>query len=116
MFLDPRLRDRLLEWDQAAGECVAYLRMDAGRYPSDSRLEDLVTELGNTSREFDHWWTTHRVASKAFGSKHVRHPVAGEIRLHWQVLNIAQDPDQCLVILAPVDQDSRSRLAILRTP
>ncbi|WP_432044127.1 hypothetical protein [Streptomyces cadmiisoli] len=65
----------------------------------------------HTSGEFDHWWTTHRVASKAFGSKHVRHPVAGESRLHWQVLNIAQDPDQCLVILAPVDQDSRSRLA-----
>ncbi|MFG3309436.1 helix-turn-helix transcriptional regulator [Streptomyces wuyuanensis] len=115
IFLDPRVRERLPDWDQAAGECVAYLRMDAARYPNDSRLEALLAELGDGSREFHHWWTTHQVASKAFGIKRVRHPEAGDIRLHWQVLNIAQDPDQCLVVLAPADQESRSRLATLHT-
>ncbi|MCX4515426.1 helix-turn-helix transcriptional regulator [Streptomyces sp. NBC_01619] len=113
-FLDPEARERLPDWDQSAGECVAYLRMDAGRYPNDPRLAALVAELSERSSEFHHWWTTHRVASGAFGVKHVRHPDVGDIRLSWQLLTIAQDPEQSLVVLIPADQESRRRLAALR--
>ncbi|MFJ6662101.1 helix-turn-helix domain-containing protein [Streptomyces sp. NPDC091377] len=114
-FLDPALRERLPDWDLSAGECVAYLRMDAGRYPSDPRLSELVTELSATESDFRHWWTAHQVSGKSFGSKRILHPVVGEVRLDWQILTVAQERDQFLVVLPAADEESERRLAALGT-
>ncbi|MFD7439272.1 helix-turn-helix transcriptional regulator [Streptomyces sp. NPDC059861] len=115
-FTDPSVRERTLDWDQSAGECVAFLRMEAGRYPSDPRLSELVTELSAQESEFQHWWNTYRVSGRNFGSKRILHPVVGEVRLDWQILTVAQERDQFLVVLPPSDEESRQRLTPLITP
>ncbi|MEU0283440.1 MULTISPECIES: helix-turn-helix transcriptional regulator [unclassified Streptomyces] len=115
-FLDPGMRERLPDWHLSAGECVAYLRMDAGRHPSDPRLDELVEQLSTADSEFQHWWATHRVSGRSFGSKRILHPTAGEIRLDWQVFPIAQERDQSLVVMPASDEDSRQRLRALNTP
>ncbi|MFD0402197.1 helix-turn-helix domain-containing protein [Kitasatospora sp. NPDC127121] len=115
-FLDPRTRERLPDWDLSAGECVAYLRMDAGRYPSDPRLAELVAELSAEDSDFQHWWTTYRVSGRSFGSKRILHPVVGEVRLDWQVLTVAQERDQFLAVMPAADEESRQRLTALSTP
>nr|WP_157249046.1 helix-turn-helix transcriptional regulator [Nonomuraea typhae] len=116
VFLDPLMRERLPDWDSGARQCVSVLRMDAARYPSDPRLAALVAELAVKAPEFHHWWTTHRVAAKTFGVKSVHHPKTGTLHLHWQILTVAQDPDQCLVVLPPADEESRAGLALLNRP
>ena len=115
-FLDPSFRERVPDWHQSAGECVAYLRMDVGRYPSDPRLAELLAELSTPGSEFPHWWATHRVSGRNFGSKRILHPVVGEVRLEWQVLTVAQERDQFLVVLPASDENSRQRLTALSTP
>ncbi|MFI9557513.1 helix-turn-helix transcriptional regulator [Nonomuraea endophytica] len=84
-FRDPGVRERLPDWHLSAGECVAYLRMDASHYPSDPRLSALVSELSTGDSEFEHWWSTHRVSGRSFGSKRVLHPAVGEIRWRCDV-------------------------------
>ncbi|MFD7633504.1 helix-turn-helix transcriptional regulator [Streptomyces sp. NPDC059873] len=115
-FLDPGMRERLPDWHLSAGECVAYLRLDAGRHPSDPRLDELVEQLGTADSEFQHWWAAHRVTGRSFGSKRILHPMAGEIRLDWQVLTVAQERDQSLVVMPASDAESRQRLIALSTP
>ncbi|GGJ34703.1 hypothetical protein GCM10010121_052400 [Streptomyces brasiliensis] len=51
-FLDPEVRGRYANWERVAQECVAYLRMDAGRYPNDPELARLVGELSVKDPDF----------------------------------------------------------------
>jgi hypothetical protein len=51
-FLDPRARDFYQDWEGAANITVALLRAEAGRYPSDTQLRELVGELSTVSEEF----------------------------------------------------------------
>lgn len=90
--------------------------MDAGRYPSDPRLAELVAELSAGDSDFQHWWTTYRVSGRSFGSKRILHPVVGEVRLDWQVLTVAQERDQFLAVMPAADEESRQRLTALSTP
>ncbi|MFI6909541.1 helix-turn-helix domain-containing protein [Nonomuraea sp. NPDC050394] len=114
-ILDPNMRERLIDWERTVGECIAFLRMDASRYPTDERLATLIDDLSRNEPHFQHWWTTHQVARNAIGRKRLHHPTAGEIHLHWQVLTVMQDPDQYLVVLTPADPSSGTRLATLAT-
>jgi hypothetical protein len=45
----------------AARECVAYLRMEAGRRPCDPVLPALVGELSVRDPDFRTWWANHLV-------------------------------------------------------
>ncbi|MFD7439277.1 helix-turn-helix transcriptional regulator [Streptomyces sp. NPDC059861] len=113
-FLDPEMRNRVVDWEQTARECVSYLRMDASRHPSDPRMAAMVTELSDEAPEFRRWWSSYKASSSAWGTKHLRHPMVGELRLTWQILTVAQDRDQFLVVLSPADDESRHRLMTLR--
>jgi len=48
-FLDPRARDFYPDWEGAANITVALLRAEAGRYPSNAQLRELVGELSTVS-------------------------------------------------------------------
>ncbi|MFD5125226.1 helix-turn-helix domain-containing protein [Streptomyces sp. NPDC058385] len=98
VFTDPTVRDRYLDWETIAQDCVAFLRMEAARNPDDPRLTALVGELSVQDPHFRKWWAGHHVARRAFGTKTMRHPVAGELTLDWETLNSAGDSDQQLTV------------------
>ncbi|MFJ3640198.1 helix-turn-helix domain-containing protein [Streptomyces sp. NPDC090108] len=98
VFTDPAVRDRYLDWETIARDCVAFLRMEAARNPDDPRLTALVGELSVKDPQFRQWWAGHHVAHRAFGTKTMRHPVAGELVLDWETLGSAADPDQQLTV------------------
>jgi MmyB-like transcription regulator ligand binding domain len=50
-YLDPRAQDFFAEWNRTAKECVAALRTQVGRDPSDRDLSDLVGELSTRCEE-----------------------------------------------------------------
>ncbi|MFI5980139.1 helix-turn-helix domain-containing protein [Streptomyces sp. NPDC051555] len=119
-FLDPHVRGLYADWETVAKECVAYLRMDAGRYPEDRALADLVEELSLADEDFRHWWSTHRVRAQHCGRKEFRHPLAGELSLDYQVLDVRGAADQSLLVYT-AEPGSRTAqaltfLAAMRTP
>jgi len=52
VFLSPRAREFFPDWEGAANDLVANLRIEAGRNPHDWALQDLVGELSTRSQEF----------------------------------------------------------------
>jgi hypothetical protein len=97
-FLDPEVRGLYADWETVAQECVAYLRMDAGRYPNDPELARLVGELSLKDPDFRRWWSDHRVRAQRHGRKEFVHAIAGELSLDFQVLDVRGSTDQSLLV------------------
>ncbi|MEU6796132.1 helix-turn-helix transcriptional regulator [Nonomuraea wenchangensis] len=97
-LLDPAARERTGDWERIAAETVAMLRLEAGRYPGDRRLADLVGELTLRCPEFSTWWNDHRVLRRTHGSKRYHHPLVGELHFSYESLQPPGDPDQTLCV------------------
>nr|WP_223189702.1 hypothetical protein [Nonomuraea terrae] len=73
-FLDDAFRSLYADWPRAARECVAVLRMEAGRTPHDPALSALVGELSVRDPDFRTWWAAHQVRGPRQLTKTYRHP------------------------------------------
>ncbi|MFJ1602121.1 hypothetical protein ACIOHS_01885 [Streptomyces sp. NPDC088253] len=113
-FLDDAYRALYADWPQAARECVAVLRMEAGRHPKDQALATLIGELSLRDPDFRTWWADHRVRGPRQLTKTYLHPVAGSITLDVQQFTVDTQPDQQLVAYtAPPDSPSQEALRFL---
>jgi transcriptional regulator with XRE-family HTH domain len=97
-LLDPQARERVGEWEKIAAETVAILRLEAGRYPGDRQLADLVGELTLRSPEFPGWWNDHRVLRRTHGAKQYHHPVVGEMHFSYESFQVPGDSEQSLCV------------------
>ena len=97
VFLDDAARQLYPEWERVARETVAYLRFEASAERDDAELHALVGELSTNSDEFRRWWARHDVQEKAHGTKRFRHPVVGDLELHYETLSLPGSPRQTLV-------------------
>lgn len=97
VFLSPGYRDLFVNWDSKASDMVSYLRLYAGCHPDDPELSALVGELSVKSDEFRRLWATHNVKEKGHGVKLLRHPLAGDLTLSYETLNLPDDEEQHLV-------------------
>ena len=91
-YLDPRAKDFFADWNRTAKECVAALRTQAGRYPFDRDLSDLVGELSTQCEEFAALWATHNVRLHRKAEKYFHHPVVGDLTLRYDRLAVVGDP------------------------
>jgi len=96
-FLDKDFRALYADWPRAARECVAVLRMEAGRSPDDAALSALVGELSVRDADFRAWWAGHQVRGPRQLTKTYLHPVAGALTLDVQQFTVDTHPDQWLV-------------------
>ncbi|GAA3837500.1 helix-turn-helix transcriptional regulator [Amycolatopsis tucumanensis] len=96
-FLDDAYRALYADWPRAARECVAVLRMEAGRNPGDKALAALIGELSVRDPDFRTWWASHQVRGPRQLVKTYLHPVAGPITLDVQQFSVDTQPDQQLV-------------------
>jgi transcriptional regulator with XRE-family HTH domain len=97
VFLEPAYQDLFIDWEQKAIDVVCALRMSAGCFPDDPRLSALVGELSVKSEEFRRLWATHDVKEKSHGVKRLRHPLVGELSLHFESFAVPGDAEQTLV-------------------
>jgi transcriptional regulator with XRE-family HTH domain len=95
-FLDPLARTFWSDWNRIASDIVAMLRTEAGRDPYDKGLTDLVGELSTRSEDFRARWAAHDVRLHRTGTKQFRHPVVGQLNLHYETLPLPADPGQTL--------------------
>jgi transcriptional regulator with XRE-family HTH domain len=96
-FLDPRARDFWIDWERAADDSVATLRLEAGRDPYDKTLTDLVGELSTRSDAFRVRWAAHDVRLHRTGIKSFHHPVVGDLHVNYDVMDLAADPGLSLI-------------------
>ena len=113
-FLDPAAHDFYPEWDRVATELVAHLRSEAGANPYDRDLSDLVGELSTRSDEFRVRWAAHNVRFHRTGTKHIHHPVVGDLELNYETMDLSADDGLSLAIFtAEVDSASQQALDLL---
>ncbi|MGV4980948.1 helix-turn-helix transcriptional regulator [Streptomyces sp. NRAIS4] len=97
-LLDPQAREHVGDWERIAAETVAILRLEAGRYPHDRQLADLVGELTLGCPEFTTWWNDHRVLRRTHGAKHYRHPLVGDLHFSYESFQVPGDVEQTLCV------------------
>jgi MmyB-like transcription regulator ligand binding domain len=114
VLLHPDARELFRDWDVVVAEAVAALRLEAGRYPNDRAISDLVGELAGKSREFPGWWADQRVLAHTYGTKRFRHQVVGDLELQWQGLVLSGEEDQTIfVYFAAPSSPAAEKLAML---
>ena len=114
LFLDPGSKDFYVDWDRSANDTVGILRSEAGRNPYDRALSDLIGELSTRSEEFRTRWAAHNVRFHRTGTKHVHHPVAGDLELTYEAMEIPTDPGlTVLVYTAEPDSPTQEALNFL---
>ncbi len=102
-FLNPHARTLWGNWAGVADDTVAMLRTEAGRDPFDKDLTDLVGELSTRSDEFRVRWAAHDVRLHRTGLKHIQHPVVGELRLSYEVMELPADPGLALIVYSAAE-------------
>ncbi|MDX3003501.1 helix-turn-helix transcriptional regulator [Kribbella solani] len=112
-FLDPLTRELHRNWDELARIHVAYLRLTAGRYPTDARLANLIGELTMRSDRFAQLWATGEVADCTTGDMYLQHPTIGPANVAYQVWLQPDSPDHRLEIYTPNDTATTTALATL---
>ncbi|MEV7780103.1 helix-turn-helix transcriptional regulator [Kitasatospora sp. NPDC088351] len=112
VFLDPRTRELFVNWPEKSRSVVAHLRMVAARLPGDRRVRALVNELLRASPEFASLWQDHSVATCDSFTNVLRHPLAGELTVHQEVLR-GDDPE-LMVVAFTVEPGSPSEAALRR--
>lgn len=114
IFLDPHTRDLYADWAGKVHECVAYLRLAAGRHPDDLRLASLIGELSMKSPEFAKQWSSREVKDCPNIERDYHHPLVGSVRLAQQVARLDDTSEQRLMLFHPEPgSSSESALRLL---
>ncbi|MEO3778384.1 hypothetical protein ABGB16_16335 [Micromonospora sp. B11E3] len=116
VFLDRRATDFYRDWNGIAGEAVESLRQAAGRNPGDRALSQLVGHLSIHSEAFRTRWAAHDVRYYRSGTQSFRHPVAGDVDLDYDALELPADPGLTIIAYtAPQDSAAHAALTRLRS-
>jgi len=114
MFLDDAFRRLYADWPQAARDCVAILRMEAGLHPGDPDLIALVGELSIRDPDFRIWWSSHPVHGLSPVTRTFHHPTAGNLTLDVHQFSVGTHPDlHLMAYTAPAGTSSREALHFL---
>ena len=106
IFLDQRARAFYADWERAAGTNVAILRRQAGRFPHDKKLAELIGELSMRSDEFRTRWAAHNVHRHYTGTKHFHHPIVGALELTFVQTELDEDSGLTLTVYPAVPGSS----------
>lgn len=109
-LLHPEIREFYVDRERVVREGIAHLRAAWAAHPEDRALTDLITECTAHNEEFARLWAEQDIKVNGRGRKVLRHPDAGVIAVHFEVLTPLEDPDQRLVIYRAVDEESRAAL------
>ena len=111
LFTDPETRGLYREWEHDAEMAVAALRYAAARFPDDRAMTALIGELVVASDDFAQLWAQHPVTRCVTGIKLLRHPVAGDLELRFNALDVP-DGDGVRLLTYNAEPGTRSAEAL----
>jgi transcriptional regulator with XRE-family HTH domain len=99
VLLDPAVQEFLPGWQSRIPSLIAALRQMAGPEVDDPRLTALVGELSVKSDLFRRLWSRHDAKPHPGGGvHHLRHPIVGDLELHYEKFAVAGAEGQLLVV------------------
>ena len=115
VLLDSAVQAFVPGWHHRVGSLVAALRLMAGPDVDDPRLTDLVGELSVRSDLFRRLWSRHDAKPHPGGGvHHMRHPIVGDLDLHYEKFAVTGADGQLLVVYrAAPGSPSADALALL---
>ena len=112
VLADPRATATFADWDAVADDQVTGLRAAHTWWSDDERLVTLVADL-QALPAFAVRWSRHDVGQQRRGTVRLRHPEAGELRLTYEALAVADADSQRLIAWLPADDATAVRLDAL---
>ncbi|WP_181722208.1 helix-turn-helix domain-containing protein [Nocardia gipuzkoensis] len=100
------------DWERAAREHVAHLRVLLGRYRGDSGLAAHIEHLRDRNADFGRMWAEHPVAQVRSRTYLLHHPVVGELTLHGELVALPDEPSCCGLDLFAAEPGSASERAL----
>ncbi len=101
LFTHPRADEVFADAELLRGATVHALRLNAGLFPDDTGIRDLVAELTAASPEFARLWGDRTVGGLTRTFKVFVHPRAGRIELTYQTFDTRDAPGQQLLVGTP---------------
>lgn len=101
VFLNPEARAFYPDWKGTARDTAGALRLAAGTFPGDHRIEEVVQTVSRSSEEFRLFWADPHVVGKTTQAKRLRHPEVGELDLTMQTFDVRSAPGQQLIVYHP---------------
>ena len=101
VFLNPEARQFVVNWEVRARRLVAEFRADCRGRLEEPGLQRLVTELSQSSPDFDRFWKQHDVLERQGGQRAFNHPKRGLINYQQVTLRPVEQEQLKLVLLTP---------------
>ena len=106
VFLDPRAREFICDWEDRARRVIAEFRADTARSPEDPAMKALVEDLLKGSSIFSRLWNSQAVLTREGGTRLFRHPEDGLLRYEQITLVPTPFPEHRVVMLLPSPKDA----------
>lgn len=113
IFERPEARTVFVQWSTVAGATVHALRLNAGQYPDDPQIRELVSDLLANSEEFGALWKDQTVGGLARTHKVFQHPQIGRVELTYQTFDVRDAPGQQLLVGTPTAGTSADAIKLL---
>ncbi len=113
MFLEPRVRERQLDWESVARFVVSTFRADTTRAGAGDAVKALVDELCRASPEFERLWRANDVASHGAGTKTLRDPEGRLLSMEYSAFAVEGRPDLAMVVYNPATAEDAERIGAL---
>ena len=110
LFLDPRARTRVMEWERIASTAVTRLRLDTSDHLDDAHLLAIVDDLSRRSEEFRTLWDRHELTAPNGLSIAFDNPFVGQISLRLESFVVAGAPGQTVNFVYPSPGSGDERL------
>jgi len=113
VFLDPRSRARNVDWEDVAEFVVAVFRSSIARAGASAIVKPLVDDLRRLSPDFTRLWEHGDVHGPGEGTKHLRHPVLGDIALEFSAFAVDGRPDLTMLVFTPASSHVAGLIAAM---
>ncbi|MFF0454762.1 helix-turn-helix domain-containing protein [Nocardia africana] len=113
IFLDDHAEHTFPDWDRAADDAVALLRVEAARSPHSPAVTGLIGELATRSEQFRTRWAAHDVRAHRRGTKRFHHRMVGDLALRYEALQISADAGLTIVAFTAEPNSSAQEALLL---